>query len=120
MNLSDKDLDKNRNNHEQVRLSLVLPKEIYPKIEYIKSRTFLSKKQIILMSAGPTIESWCKKLMDEEVAIRTGNVKIELPQPAPTYSPPRPSELAYTNPIHKIPVGKDVFESLSKFVKKSE
>jgi len=69
--------------------SLRFPSELNNKLEYIKKRTYLSYQQIVLMACTHTIESWCKALMDEELAIRTANI------------PAAPSQVSNTMPQQK-------------------
>jgi hypothetical protein len=54
------------------QFSVRFPKDLLNKLNYIKKRTFMSKQRIILMTSAINIEKWCKDLMDEELAIRTG------------------------------------------------
>ena len=112
-------------------LSVAFPSDLNNKIDYIKKRTFLSKRRIILMLCAKGIEAWFKSLRDEEVALRTAAApkakvpvnkvspaqpKVRSPEPkvAPTplypHLPPAPNlyvpTAPYTAPVPSAPATK--------------
>lgn len=57
-------------------LSVNVPSKLMTKIDYISEKTLLSKGRVVLMSAQGSLETWCKALMDDEVASRTRPASI--------------------------------------------